>query len=111
MTLLPQELQDKIFLYLDYDTLKNCRELQSDFVKFTTQYSNYNDAIEGDNLKALKWLKEKGDTWNRYTYTIALENGNREILEWLEDQGCEDQGHGNLELTHFMILSPPSVYT
>ncbi len=49
-------------------------------------YSNYNDAIKGNNLKALKWLKEKGYTWNMYT--IALVNENPEILEWLKNQNC-----------------------
>ncbi len=88
MTLLPQELLDKIFLYLDYDTLVNCREIQSEFVKSTTLYSNFNDAIKGNNLKALKWLKEQGYTWDWNTYTIALENGNLKIIEWLKDQGC-----------------------
>ncbi len=58
--LLPQEILDKIFLYLDYKTLENCRELQSEFVKSTTQYDNFYDAAKNGNLKALKWLKEQG---------------------------------------------------
>ncbi len=88
MTLLPQELYDLIFLDLDFSTLENCREIQSEFVKSTTLYSNFNDAIKCDNFKALKWLKEQGYTWDWNTYTIALENGNLKIIEWLKDQGC-----------------------
>ncbi len=88
MTLLPQELYDLIFLDLDFSTLENCRKIQSKFVKSSTQYSNFNDTIKGNNLKALKWLKETGYKYDWYTYFIAIENENPEIIRWLQDQGC-----------------------
>ncbi len=68
MGVLPQELIDKIFLYLDYDTLVNCRELQSEFVKSTTHYANLEDAARNGNLKALKWLKKQGCPWNEWKF-------------------------------------------
>jgi hypothetical protein len=88
MKQLPQELQDKIFLYLDYDTLKKCRELQSEFVKSTTQNANFEDAARNGNLRNLKWLKNKGNPWTYFTFIFAVENENLEILKWLKNQGC-----------------------
>jgi hypothetical protein len=86
--LLPQELLDKIFLYLDYDTLVNCREIQSEFVKSTTHYNCCKDAAINGNLKALKWLKEQGCPWNENTFGVAVKNGNIDTLVWLKENGC-----------------------
>ena len=89
--LLPQELQDKIFLYLDYKTLKNCRELQSEFVKCITQYNNFVDAAKNKNLKNMKWLKDQGVLWEENENIIffyAGINGDLQMLKWLKEQGC-----------------------
>lgn len=65
---LPQEIQDKIFLYLDHEDLKKCREMQSDYVKEITESNNYEDAIRRRNSKnVLRLFKlgiplEKSDT-------------------------------------------------
>jgi hypothetical protein len=56
---LPQELEDQIFLYLDYFTLVECRHLQSEFVKTTTQYHSPRLAVLNGHLKNLKWITDK----------------------------------------------------
>jgi len=60
MNKLPQELQDKIYLYLDFETLKKTRTYQSNYVKRITKFNIVNDAAKFGNLDNMKWLKENG---------------------------------------------------
>jgi len=36
----------------------------------------------------VKWLKEKGCSFDEHTYNYALGNGNVENIQWLNDNGC-----------------------
>lgn len=57
---LPIEIQDRIFLYLDLETLRNTRELQSEYVIGKTKYTRYSEAIEDNNCYILDELKKTG---------------------------------------------------
>lgn len=57
---LPIEIQDRIFLYLDLETLRNTRELQSEYVIGKTKYTRYSEAIEDNNFYILSELKKTG---------------------------------------------------
>ncbi len=88
----PQELEDMILLFLDYCTLKNCREIQSNFVKTVTRYNDSDQVVKNGNLKNslnnLIWLKDQGEPWSAKTFYLAYKNGNLKILKWLSDNGC-----------------------
>ncbi len=95
----PQELEDKIFLYSNYYILVESREIQSDYVKNVTQYSDINAAHNGnlqnkDLIKVLVWLRDHGCPWGSHTFAHAAYNGNLEnkdlikVLVWLREQGC-----------------------
>lgn len=56
---LPQELEDQIFLYLDFKDLEATRPLQSEYVKRITKYQTLNEAIENKNDDCLKYLLEQ----------------------------------------------------
>ena len=61
MFVLPQELQDKIFMYLDSDSLKVTRELQSSFVQKYTEFDTLEEAVENGNTANVIKLLEKGE--------------------------------------------------
>ena len=67
MFMLPQEIQDKIFLYLNFVDLENTREFQSMHVKQITKYNNYIDAILNRNLENIQWLY-----YNHYEIDIDI---------------------------------------
>ena len=54
--MLPQEIQDKIFLLTDFKTLENTRVLQSKYVQNCTHFDNYYQAIYNHNVENVKWL-------------------------------------------------------
>jgi hypothetical protein len=85
MDTLPIELQDKIFLYLDFKTLKNTRILQSSYVKKTTESKTMFIAAENGNIDNMKWLLDNGFILNEYTFILAAKNGNLENIKWLQD--------------------------
>jgi len=116
-TPLPQEVIDKIFLYLDFETLSKTREIQSDYIQSITSYStlcyaalNGNlanmkwilsyttdyildeyviiDAAYNGNLCNIKWLHSIGCPWNEDTFNYAIINGNLENIKWLFYKGC-----------------------
>lgn len=88
MNNLPQELQDKIFLDSDLKTVKELRNLQSDYVKQLTQFDNYNDAIAAGNLENCKWLYSKRVIPNCENFNTAINYENIEIVKWLEEVKC-----------------------
>ncbi len=69
----PQEIEDIIFLYADIYTLENCRELQSDFVKTTTQYNYNKDTLI--NINNVKWLKCQDYLWIGWILTVKHKMG------------------------------------
>jgi hypothetical protein len=85
---LPQELQDQIFLWLDYETLCETRAFQSRHIKKCTQFSNYRDAIQNNNILNMEWLLERGRPWSWRTFYIAAKSGNLDIMKWLKKNGC-----------------------
>lgn len=88
MTILPQEIQDKIFLELDYKTLEISRELQSEYIKHLTEYNSIEKAVDNGNLENTRWLKEQGCPWSSKVFELAALNGNLENMKWLREEGC-----------------------
>lgn len=103
--MLPQEIQDKIFLTLSpygpgFETLERTRVLQSNYVKKVTEFDNINDAAKANNLDNMKWIYKYTFYQNanetiiynetRFTMQIVAEFGNAKniinILEWLKDK-------------------------
>lgn len=88
--ILPQEILDKIFLYSDYNTLKNCRELQSDHIKKCTEYFDLIQCIEqnGDILN-FKWIYSDKDNHNPnisyINYAVSCQR--HDIVKWLRSIG------------------------
>lgn len=80
--LLPVEIKDQIFLYLDHPSLIMTRELQSDHVKKVTEYENVYDASKFGNLACVKYLHSIG---KGYIYAIenAAGNGHVDIVSYL----------------------------
>lgn len=99
MEILPQEIQDKIFLMNSFEDLENSREFQSEYVKNTTQFDNYDEAIEANNLNCMKWLHSKGNKLEqRYFDRVIDLGGNLEILEWLYSVDCVHNPHHKYSL-------------
>ena len=89
-TKFPREILDLIYLHLDYKTLEQSREIQSEYVKKITQYETMYEAAKNENLSMLRWLKENCCPWDSGTFVAAKENGNAEILCWLKEHGCPE---------------------
>jgi hypothetical protein len=47
---IPQEIEDQIFLYLDFETIEITREFQSDYVKQRTKTYSIKTAAKDGNL-------------------------------------------------------------
>ncbi len=111
MKQLPQELQDIIFLYLDFSTLEKCREIQSEFVKSTTMYNNLEDAAKNDNLKNTKWLKDQGyplkytdlyyhDPKPPLSYFPPIDwSAHVELIRWINENGYNPSRPRFFEIT------------
>lgn len=63
--ILPQEIQDKIFMLMDYKDIKETIELQSDYVKRCTEYSSIDEAVKSGNLYCIKYLFSIGKVSNK----------------------------------------------
>ena len=86
---LPGEIRDNIFLYLEWETLNNTRELQSKYVKYATECNNYRDATNYRNLENIKWIfKYTKYPWDNVTYSYAARSGNLDIIKWFFKMGC-----------------------
>jgi hypothetical protein len=70
--MIPQELEDKVFLYLDFETLENTRIIQSYYAKKTTKFKDINDATLNNNLDNMKWLRNNDCPWSRGTLEKLL---------------------------------------
>lgn len=88
MVKLPQEIQDKILLKLDWETLERSRDLQSEYVKNRTQFKTITEAALHGNLENMKWLKSIGCHWDTDVFAVAAAKGNLEIMKWLRENDC-----------------------
>ena len=82
VAILPVELQDKIFLYCDFNTLKKTRELQSKYIKDLTKFDNYTDAIRAKNLDCMKMLYRSGFDIPGSSIKELLKTGTLEMVIW-----------------------------
>lgn len=84
MNNLPVELKDKIFEYVDYNTLCNTRPLQSEYIQHKTRYKSYFTCIKnGGSLDNLKWIYENDlDEFNTFIYEKAIRFCNFEAIKW-----------------------------
>ena len=85
---LPNEINDKIFLYLDFESLEKTRIFQSNYVKKVTQYETLLEAVRNGNLDNIKHLCKKDHVWDKYTFPYASINGNLDNMKWLLINGC-----------------------
>ncbi len=87
MSVLPQELQDKIFLYLDYSTLVDCKELQSPFVQKYTEFDTLYEAVKNGNTNNVKYLIEQRKILERDIDIVshAKMYNQDEILKYLNE--------------------------
>jgi hypothetical protein len=111
----PQEIQDKIFLHCDFETLGKTRCLQSAYVKEYTQFDNFEDAIVAENLKNLLYLSKKMQVCEHkrsdHLFILAIRTGNLAIMQWLYKNDCsinefsfnEAAHYGNLENMKWLL--------
>lgn len=98
--MLPQEIQDKIFLELgpdDFETLERTRVIQSEYVRQCTQFDNMEEAVKNGNLNNMKWLHSQEDEWSNiwdddlepFIETMNIINNDIKltILKWLHRIG------------------------
>ena len=95
---LPEEINDKIFLAMDWYELEKIREIQSDYVKQTTRYRMIYNAMPHINLNNIRWIYGNFND-NRYFHKLApsisydifeyvARYGNLEIMKFLAKEGC-----------------------
>ncbi|KAJ3250112.1 hypothetical protein HK103_004034 [Boothiomyces macroporosus] len=89
---LPTEIWDRIWLLCDENTLKGTRELQSEYVKKTTEFFTFTQAAKNGNLKNMKWLKENNCPLYIGTFREAANNGDLETMKWLKENNCPWDG-------------------
>lgn len=86
---LPNEIQDQIYLFLDYETLENSRELQSEYIKKVTKWDDYEKAIRDRNLDNVKWLYYQQKLKPKATHLqTAARLGQFEIMKFLYSVNC-----------------------
>lgn len=86
---LPQEIEDKIFLYLDYKTLSKARDLQSGYVKRITQFYNIYEAAKVGNLVNIKWVLNGEFIYTGNALLMAVYSGNLNNMKWIyENTKC-----------------------
>lgn len=98
--MLPQEIQDRIFLELGsdnigFETLEKTRDIQSYYVRQCTQFNDIEKAAECGNLDNIKWLRTNGHEWyvnqyfgQSYVFRAAVKFGDFNIIKWLYENGC-----------------------
>ncbi len=85
MFVLPQELQDKIFMYLDYSTLVDCRELQSSFVQKCTEFDTLYEAVKNGNTYNVIKLIKQGEIPDIDLIWVATAYKHTDILKWFNE--------------------------
>ena len=109
--ILPTDIWNKIWLsFVDEETLKNTRELQSDYVKKWTESFKMQDAAKHGNLGNLKWLLANKFCKNTFPSATA-KHGNLEIMKWLLENNCpwnsytfyQAAEYGNLENMKWLL--------
>ena len=117
-SMLPQEIQDRIFLELGSDnigfvTLKRTRMLQSPYVRRSTQFNNIGDAILLGNLTNIKHLYKLGHNFFIYDVYTACAYGHLDIIKWMYENNnykfhlCERMFYeaitsGNLDMVKWL---------
>ena len=46
------------------------------------------EAAAAGHLNMLKYAREKGREWDKYTGALAAENGHLDVLQWCVANGC-----------------------
>src|SRR5271169_854085 len=59
-----------------------------DSIKVTRQLRCENIASEG-LLEVLKWARQNGCEWGRWTCSNAASNGHLEVFKWARQNGCD----------------------
>lgn len=85
---LPVELEDKIFLYLEYDDLERTREFQSEYIRHLTQFKYFADCIRYKNDECLRFLltrKKRDLETMRSTIDVCINYNNFSAFDILMD--------------------------
>jgi len=112
-TQLPREIIDKIFLYLDFKTLQNTREIQSDYVKKCTEFDSASIAAFNGNIMNMKWLiynDYKENYRYHYAFKYCMFNDDVETIKWFIEKGfkCDKylitltERFGNVEIINLI---------
>lgn len=72
---IPQEIIEKILLYCDYDTVNNCRDLQTTYFKTITKNKDLSNC---ENLENVKWLLK-----HDYDKHIDMSRVSDKVLKYL----------------------------
>lgn len=88
MSKIPVEIMDKIWIQLDFDTLKNTRAFQSEYIKRVTECDDMKTAAENNNLKNMKWIYQNGAILDSCVFTRAVQTGNLKMIKWLHANRC-----------------------
>ncbi len=85
---LPQEIIDIIMLHLPYSTLDRTREIQSDWVKYSTFHESIYTTVKCRNKKNLMWLLKNNYPLDSVMFGRAIGTYNLELLKVLRTHGC-----------------------
>ena len=58
----PEEIRERIFLWLNHKDLERTRCYQSKYIKEITKYKSIREAKKNNNLKNENWLRSRGQT-------------------------------------------------
>lgn len=92
MKKLPQEIIENILEYCDWETIKSCRDLQSDHFIKKTETNDINKAILKDNLNNVKWLIQRGKEFNYNSLFLAFYKKNADIIKYILNNNYEIEG-------------------
>jgi hypothetical protein len=83
-----------------------CKHVCKSWYKVLKKYTKPNcdailhDAVKNNHLEVIKWLRQIGCPWSKYTCNAAAFAGNLEMLRFLIESGCpKDNGIGTSALT------------
>ncbi|SPN79733.1 Ankyrin repeat-containing protein, partial [Brazilian cedratvirus IHUMI] len=59
-----------------------------DYIKESNERIMCSRLAKAGHLETLKWVREKGWSWDESTPIFAASGGHLEILKWCKEQGC-----------------------
>lgn len=85
---LPQEIIDMILLKLPYSTLQRTRDIQNNWVKYSTYHESIYKSIKCRNKRNLLWLIKNNYPLDSVLFERVIGTYNLELLKVIRDEGC-----------------------